>query len=125
MTPSLIGRAVTGDVDVLFIGMECEGAPLSWLYGPLLTQGLPPEHDRCRRVRASDCERAMRIVKTLRCKEVYVYAMGMEPWLGHIMALAYKDDSLPIVESNRFLSECEDAGVKAERLYGKSEWVVR
>lgn len=27
----------TGDVDALFLGMECDGAPFSWLYGPLLT----------------------------------------------------------------------------------------
>ena len=27
-----------GDVRTLFIGMECDGAPLSWLYGPLLTR---------------------------------------------------------------------------------------
>src|SRR5205085_7056455 len=30
-------RAI-GDVDVVFIGMECTGAPLTWLYGPLLSQ---------------------------------------------------------------------------------------
>jgi hypothetical protein len=27
-----------GDIDILFIGMECDGAPLSWLYGSLLTK---------------------------------------------------------------------------------------
>jgi len=27
-----------GDVDALFLGMECDGAPFSWVYGPLLTQ---------------------------------------------------------------------------------------
>src|SRR5690606_33829639 len=27
-----------GDVDVIFLGMECDGAPLTWLYGPLLTE---------------------------------------------------------------------------------------
>ena len=26
-----------GDIDVLFLGMECDGAPMSWLYGPLAT----------------------------------------------------------------------------------------
>ena len=24
-----------GDVDVMFLGMECDGAPLTWLYGPV------------------------------------------------------------------------------------------
>ena len=26
-----------GKIDVLFLGMECDGAPLSWLYGSLLS----------------------------------------------------------------------------------------
>ena len=33
-------RATTGDIDAMFIGMECDGGPLSWLYGPLLTRPL-------------------------------------------------------------------------------------
>jgi len=28
------------DIDVLFLDMECDGAPLTWLYGPLLTKEL-------------------------------------------------------------------------------------
>src|SRR5229473_3039270 len=39
-----------GDVDVLFVGMECDGAPMSWLYGPLLTQRLDRPKDRSRRL---------------------------------------------------------------------------
>jgi hypothetical protein len=27
---------VVGDVDVLFIATECDGAPVSWVYGPFL-----------------------------------------------------------------------------------------
>src|SRR5262249_21429854 len=34
-----------GDVEVLFVGMECDGAPLSWIYGPLLTQKLERAKD--------------------------------------------------------------------------------
>ena len=29
---------IVGKPDATFIGMECFGAPLSWLYGPLLTK---------------------------------------------------------------------------------------
>jgi L-ascorbate metabolism protein UlaG (beta-lactamase superfamily) len=29
-----------GEIDFLFLGMECDGAPLSWLYGPLLSSPL-------------------------------------------------------------------------------------
>jgi len=33
-------RDEIGDAGALVLGMECDGAPLSWLYGPLLTRGL-------------------------------------------------------------------------------------
>jgi len=39
-----------------------------------------------------------------RCKEVYVYAMGQEPWLNYITSIKYTSDSLPIVESDKLLS---------------------
>src|SRR5690349_4792878 len=34
-----------GDVDVLFLGMECDGAPLTWLYGPLISKKLSRDQD--------------------------------------------------------------------------------
>ena len=35
-------RREIGEIDALFLGMECDGAPLTWLYGPLLSQKLDP-----------------------------------------------------------------------------------
>ena len=43
-----------GDVDVLFLGMECDGAPLSWLYGPLITRPLDRKIDHSRRLSGSN-----------------------------------------------------------------------
>ena len=40
-----------GPTDVLFVGMECDGAPLSWLYAPLLAK--PISH-------AQDCDRRLK-----------------------------------------------------------------
>ena len=67
-----------GDVDVLFLGMECDGAPRTWIYGPLLTQKLPRAMDQSRRLAGSNFERGIGMVDRFRCKEVYVYAMGQE-----------------------------------------------
>jgi len=39
-------QRIVGNVDVLFLGMECDGAPLSWLYGPLITK--PLERNRAK-----------------------------------------------------------------------------
>jgi L-ascorbate metabolism protein UlaG (beta-lactamase superfamily) len=110
-----------GDVDALFLGMECEGAPLTWLYGPLLTQRVERSMDESRRLSGSNCDQGMSIVDLFRCREVYVYAMGQEPWLNYIMSIKYTAESRPIVESDRLLQNCRERGVIAERLFGEKE----
>jgi L-ascorbate metabolism protein UlaG (beta-lactamase superfamily) len=110
-----------GDVDALFLGMECDGAPLSWIYGPLLTQKLERAMDESRRLSGSNYEQAMHIVNCFHCREVYVYAMGQEPWLNYIMSIKYTTQSRPIVESDRLLQVCQERGITAERLYGEKE----
>jgi L-ascorbate metabolism protein UlaG (beta-lactamase superfamily) len=106
-----------GNIDVLFLGMECDGAPLSWLYGPLLCEPLSREQDRSRKLSGSNFERAVQLVELFRPREVYVYAMGQEPWLNHIMALKYTPESLPIIESDRLIDWCRKRNITAERLY--------
>jgi len=113
-----------GSIDMLFIGMECDGAPLTWLYGPLLTNPLKRTYDNARALSGSDFKKAWAIVKESKCKEAYVYAMGKEPWLNYIMALQYSTDSIQITESDLFIKTCQAAGIKAERLYGIKEWIV-
>jgi L-ascorbate metabolism protein UlaG (beta-lactamase superfamily) len=110
-----------GDVDVVFLGMECDGAPMSWMFGPLLTAGLSRKNDQSRRFDASDYERGMSLVNLLNPKEVYVYAMGQEPWCTFLTSVHYTDESRPIVDSNRLISECAKRGIAAERLYGRKE----
>jgi L-ascorbate metabolism protein UlaG (beta-lactamase superfamily) len=114
-------RQIVGEVEVLFLGMECDGAPLSWLYGPLLPKRMDRNMDESRRLAGSNYEQAVRIVNVLGCKEVYVYAMGQEPWLNHVMSLKYTAESRPIVESNRLIEDCHARGLVAERLFGEKE----
>jgi L-ascorbate metabolism protein UlaG (beta-lactamase superfamily) len=110
-----------GDVDALFLGMECDGAPLSWLYGPLLTHRVERAMDESRRLSGSNYEQGMNLVDRFHCREAYVYAMGQEPWLNYIMSIKYTNESRPIVESNRLLEACQQRGVIAERLFGEKE----
>lgn len=110
-----------GDVDVLFVGMECEGAPLSWLYGPLLTEELTREHDQSRRLAGSDFEKGMHLIDIFHPKEAYVYAMGQEPWLEFISSLKYTEESKPIVQSNKLVAECARRNILTERLFGEKE----
>jgi len=114
-----------GDVDAIFVGMECDGAPLSWLYGPLLTQRLEREKDHSRRLAGSNYDRALAIVEQFRSKEVYVYAMGQEPWLNYVMSIKYTEKSNPIIHSNRLIETCQARGIVAERLFGEKEILLR
>lgn len=110
-----------GNVDALFLGMECDGAPLSWLYGPLITQRMERAMDESRRLAGSNYEQAVSIVNCFQCREVYVYAMGQEPWLNYIMSIKYTEQSRPIIESNRLIKACQERGIIAERLFGEKE----
>jgi L-ascorbate metabolism protein UlaG (beta-lactamase superfamily) len=114
-----------GDIDAIFVGMECDGAPLSWLYGPLLTQRLEREKDHSRRLAGSNYDRALAIVEQFRSKEVYVYAMGQEPWLNYVMSIKYTEKSNPIIHSNRLIETCRARGIIAERLFGEKEILLR
>ncbi|HUY12927.1 MAG TPA: MBL fold metallo-hydrolase [Terriglobia bacterium] len=111
----------TGDVDAFFVGMECDGAPVSWIYGPLLTQRLERPKDHSRRLAGSNYERALAMVDQFHCKEVYVYAMGQEPWLNHVMSIKYTEKSNPIIHSNHLIETCRTRGITAERLFGEKE----
>ena len=119
--PKLYERvhSIMGDIDVLFLGMECEGAPMSWLYGPLLSGKISRDKDQSRRLAGSDCSEGMLLVKLFNPKNVFVYAMGLEPWLEFISSIKYTDESRPIKESNNFVKQCIDLGIEAERLFGE------
>jgi L-ascorbate metabolism protein UlaG (beta-lactamase superfamily) len=113
-----------GDIDVLFLGMECDGAPLSWLYGPLATHRIERSIDESRRLSGCTYAQARNIVDIFKCRDVYVYAMGQEPWLNYVMSVKYTDESRPIVESNKLLNSCQEQGIIAERLFGEKEILI-
>ncbi len=77
--------------------------------------------DQSRRLAGSNFEQAADMVERFHPKEVYVYAMGQEPWLNHIMSIKYTDKSRPIVESNKLIDYCVARGIAAERLFGEKE----
>ena len=112
---------VIGKIDTIFLGMECQGAPLSWLYGPLLTKPLERKMDQSRRFDGSDCEKGMTMIKSLTPSSVFIYAMGQEPWLTFVSSIKYTPESKPIVESDRLVQLCRQDGLEAERLFGCKE----
>ena len=119
ISPSTYAKvvSVTGPVDTVFIGMESIGAAASWIYGPLYPKPLPRRQDQSRRLNGSDFEQAKAIVDALGPEEVYVYAMGLEPWLGIVMAIDYDESHPAIVDSDLLVKYVLSQGNTAERLY--------
>lgn len=112
-----------GDVDVLALGMECVGAPYTWLYGALHTKTPARNIRESRRLNGSDARQAMQMIETFEPNQVFIYALGQEPWLKHLMGIDYNDDSLQIVETQKTIEFCLANGVPAENLVGKKRFV--
>lgn len=112
---------LVGDIDIMFLGMESEGGPLSWMYGPLLPSPLMRKMDQSRRLNGSNAARAIELVRRLRPSQVHIYAMGREPWLGHVMSMGYTENSPQLVESRKLMAWCRENGIAAELPYGQAE----
>jgi hypothetical protein len=61
----------------------------------------------------------MALVDQFGPSQVYVYAMGQEPWLSHVMGLRYTPESQPILASDALVSACRARGIEAKRLFGR------
>ncbi|MGW0838137.1 MBL fold metallo-hydrolase [Streptomyces prunicolor] len=111
-----------GTADIAFLGMECDGAPLTWLYQALLTIPITKKMSNSRKLSGSNAEQAAAIMTELGAGEAYVYAMGEEPWLGHVMATTYTEDTYQLKQIEEFLDWCKNRGITAGHLYGQQEW---
>ncbi|OIK02511.1 polyketide synthase [Streptomyces sp. MUSC 14] len=119
ISPTMYAKVteLIGRVDTVFIGMESIGAAASWIYGPLYGEPLDRRTDQSRRLNGSNFPQAKEIVDALRPDEVYVYAMGLEPWMGVVMAIDYDENHPAIVDSDLLVRHVRDKGATAERLH--------
>lgn len=126
INPALYGllSEIVGPIDLTFVGMECFGAPLTWLYGPLLTGSISRRNDESRRLSGADCERAWKLIQQLKCKSVYIYAMGQESWMRYLMGLEYRSDSVQLKQAGSFIKRCIDIGLTVEYLNISKELIV-
>jgi L-ascorbate metabolism protein UlaG (beta-lactamase superfamily) len=115
-------RGHVGPVDMAFLGMECAGAPLTWLYQGLFTKPVTKKMSDSRTLSGSNAEQAAGIMTELGAAEAYVYAMGEESWLGHVMATTYNEDSYQLKQVAQFMTWCADHGIKSDHLLGQHEW---
>jgi L-ascorbate metabolism protein UlaG (beta-lactamase superfamily) len=114
-------HAAVGDIDVLFLGMESEGGPLSWMYGPMMPTPLARKMDQSRRLNGSNAARGIELVRRLNPKQVHIYAMGQEPWMGHVMAMGYHENSPQLIEARKLIAWCQERSITATQPYVQAE----
>ena len=121
LSPSLYYnvKKVLGKIDLLFLGMECEGAPFSFLYEPLMQTLLNRSMKNSRKLNASDSQKAIQLIENFECDEIYIYAMGQEQWTSYITGVNSESDFFqkPLVESNKLIEYCKNKNKFVERLY--------
>jgi L-ascorbate metabolism protein UlaG (beta-lactamase superfamily) len=117
-------RRTLGPVHAGFLGMECEGSPLSLAHGPFLTAPVPPEIDESRRTNGNDSAGALAMIDALECPAAYVYAMGFETWLAFMFGVPDETRTVARREIATFLDGCRSRGVGAELLEGPRDITV-
>jgi hypothetical protein len=115
-------RKSLGAIETVFLGTESVGAPLFWCIGSLFLRRPQHQHEQSRRFHGCNARSALDILETVGAQRIYNYAMGMEPWIEHLLGLGLTETSPQYIESERLLEAARLRGfVAAARLYGTSE----
>jgi hypothetical protein len=89
---------------------------------------VPKKRDRKleknRRCRGSNTGEGLRILELVGATRLYNYAMGLEPWLEHIIGQASPPDAPRMKESDRLLTKARGRGIAAERLKGQTDLLL-
>jgi hypothetical protein len=112
-------RRQVGPVAALFIGMECEGSPMTAANGPYLPDGIHTDAmAKSRRTNASDAAGALKVIDALEPGCAYVYAMGLEPWLSYMFGVPDPTKTYSLSQTEILIAECAARGVLAKLLTG-------
>jgi hypothetical protein len=87
-----------------------------------MTTKLAREYDAERRLNGSNFIQARRLVECFSPSNVYVYALGQEPWLQYIMGVSGGMQSEAVTESDQLIAYCQSKAIDAERLFAQREW---
>lgn len=112
-------KDLLSNLDLFAIGMECIGAPYTWLYGALHTKMVPKNIRESRRLNGSDFKQAKKMIDLLNPASIYIYALGVEPWYKYFMGIDYDDQSEQIIQSNQLIDYCSSHGFPIKSLYAR------
>lgn len=115
-------RKALGPIETVFLGTESVGAPLSWGCGPLFPRKQERHIEQTRRYHGSDAKSGLKILELVGAQRIYNYAMGMEPWIEHLLGLGLTENDPQYIESEKLVRRARGRGLlAAERLYGKCD----
>jgi L-ascorbate metabolism protein UlaG (beta-lactamase superfamily) len=117
-------RRLMPRIDMLFLGMECVGAPATWLYGPVLQKLMTRGEDQSRRLDGCNAATAARLRDYFQPERLYVYAMGAEPWITHLTSILYSEEAPQFKEARALERSVRGQGGHAELLFGKLELLL-
>ena len=117
-------RALVGRVDHVFMNVELDGAPIGWPFDALLPKGRDRKLESSRRCRGSNVEEGLRLLRAVGAKALYVYAMGLEPWVERITGPASRVDSPRLRAADELVGRAGELGVRARRLGGPEDIVL-
>jgi hypothetical protein len=122
LDPHLYGniRDITGNIQTVFIGTCCSGQPVDGYY-PALFAWLDPERPvpalaeklLTRETDGCDGLEAWSIVKSLGAERVYIYAIGLEPWLVNFIG---PPKEIFITEGNKLIKAAYESGFSDARI---------
>jgi len=110
-----------GDLDFLAIGLECVGAPFTWLYGALYTEKVPKNIKDSRRLNGCNAAQANKLINIFNPKQVVIYALGLETCYKYFMGIEYEENSEQLVQTGKLLEECKVRGIAAKKMIGSQE----
>jgi L-ascorbate metabolism protein UlaG (beta-lactamase superfamily) len=113
-----------GRPDMVFAGLESEGAPITWGYGPLFDTEPPRNIAMARRSNSMNAERTWPLVEKLRPHQLHIYSMGCEPWMRHVMGIAVDARSPQVRNAMTLVTKAREHGMQSELLVLKWESVL-
>lgn len=117
-------RENLGELTTAFMNSETEGSPLTFTIEALFPKKRDRKLEKNRRCRGSNAAEGLRLLEVIGARRVYSYAMGLEPWLEHVIGPASAPESVRMQDSDHLIAEARTRGLVAERLCGPREFFI-
>jgi L-ascorbate metabolism protein UlaG (beta-lactamase superfamily) len=117
-------RDLVGSIGHVFMNTEVDGAPISWPFDALFPAKRDRKVEATRKCRGSNVAEALRMLAAIDASHLYIYAMGLEPWVQRITGPASAPDSPRMKACEELIARASERDIAARRLAGPAELIV-